>query len=144
MREVRHSVSVRCPAHHAFAVFTERVDLWWPPTHRRLRGSQLDLEPGPGGLLTERGPDGTVLEIGQVTAWEPPERVGFAWRLGAPADAPTDVRVTFCEDATGTTTVEVLHREGPRPLPDWHGTAGTFSRAWSHLFTSYAALLEQP
>lgn len=139
MSEVRHSVRVRCPVSHAFAVFTERVDAWWPPTHRRLRGSTLAMEPGPGGQLVERGPDGTILQLGEITAWEPPGLIGFAWRLGAPPDAPTSVRVRFTPDADAT-LVEVVHVEGPRPLPDWARTATLFDAAWRHVL---AALQDQ-
>lgn len=143
MSTVRHSVRVRCPADHAFRVFTERVDQWWPPTHRRLPGGRLVLEPGPQGRLTEQGPDGTALEIGRVTAWDPPRALGFAWRLGAPADAPTSVTVAFVpqDDAT---LVEVTHVEGPRPLPDWAGTAQIFVRAWGHVLGAFQQHVELP
>lgn len=141
MKEVRHAVRVRCPVSHAFEVFTARVDAWWPPAHRRLAGSTLVLTPGPEGALHERGPDGTALEIGRIVAWDPPAALSFAWRLGAPADAPTSVRVTFTaqDDAT---LVEVVHVDGLRPLPDWAGTAPLFVRGWTHVLAAFQRNLE--
>lgn len=143
MSPVRHSVVVRCPVDHAFAVFTERVDLWWPPTHRRLSGSRLVLEPGPEGRLCEQGPDGTTLEIGRIITWDPPASLSFAWRLGAPADAPTSVRIAFVAQQDST-LVEVVHLEGPRPLPDWVATAQIFTRSWSHVLGAFQHHLETP
>jgi hypothetical protein len=40
---------VRCPLDHAFAAFTQEVDLWWPRRHRRYEDSRLVLEAEVGG-----------------------------------------------------------------------------------------------
>lgn len=141
MNPVTHRVTVRCPVDHAFRVFTGAVDDWWPPSHRRLANSRLRLDGGPEGRLIEQGPDGTTLEIGQITAWEPPFRLAFAWRLGAPPDAPTSVQIRFIAEADAT-RVEVLHEDGPKPLPDWARTAVIFTRAWASVLSSYQQHLE--
>lgn len=143
MTPVTHSVTVRCPVEHAFHVFTSAVDAWWPPSHRRLAGGRLQLDGGPDGRLVEQGPDGTTLELGRITAWEPPFRLAFAWRLGAPPDAPTSVQIRFTAHAD-TTRVEVLHEDGPKPLPDWTRTAVIFDRAWKSVLTSLQQHLERP
>lgn len=36
------------------------------------------------------------------------------------------------------TTVEVVHVEGPRPLPDWAQTVRLFDRAWAHVIAAFA------
>lgn len=142
MTPVRHSVQVRCPVPHAFAVFTERVDDWWPPSHRRA-GGRIVLRAGPAGRLVERGADGSERVLGTTAAWSPPHRVAFDWHLGATAETATRVTISFSA-AGGGTRVEVLHVEGPRPLPDWASTAAIFTRAWSHVLAALVAAAESP
>jgi uncharacterized protein YndB with AHSA1/START domain len=143
VNEVRFGIDVRCPSSHAFHVFTERIDEWWPSSHRRIPGSTLGLVPGPGGELVERGTDGKELALGRVTHWDPPRAITFAWLLGAPPDAPTTVTVTF-DEVGGRTRVSVHHREGPRPLPDWSRTAPLFERGWNSILSSLDRALENP
>jgi uncharacterized protein YndB with AHSA1/START domain len=143
MNVFRHAVTVRCPPDHAFAVFTERVDEWWPPTHRRLPGSRLFFVPGAEGRLVERGPDSTELELGRVTAWEPPARIVLSWLLGAPPGGHTTVEIAFVADEAAT-RVEVVHREGPVPLPDWSRTVAIFERSWRHVLSSFQPAAESP
>jgi hypothetical protein len=137
----RHAVDVRCPVDHAFAVFTERVDEWWPPTHRRLVGSRLFFDGQ--ARLVECGPHGTELELGRVTAWEPPTLIALSWFLGAPPGGHTTVEITFAAGSDAT-RVEVLHREGEVPLPDWNRTVAIFERSWRHVLSSFQPLAESP
>jgi hypothetical protein len=55
---LRRSMRVRCPIEHAFLAFTDRIDQWWPPGHRRFEGSRLFLEAVAGGRFFERSPGG--------------------------------------------------------------------------------------
>ena len=142
MNPVRHAVHVRCPVPHAFAVFTERVDEWWPPSHRRDGGTVV-LKPGVNGRLVEQGRDGSERVLGTTAAWTPPTELAFDWHLGATAQTATRVTITFSRAGEGT-DVQVLHVEGPRSLPDWASTARIFTRAWSHLMTAFTAAAESP
>ena len=49
---LKRSVRVRCPIDHAFAVFTDRIDLWWPSSHRMLSDSRLHSD---GEVLLPNG-----------------------------------------------------------------------------------------
>lgn len=134
---VRQEVRVRCPVGHAFAVFTERVDAWWPPSHRRLENSTLQLVPlGADGVLVEVG-SGKTLPIGRVVTWEAPERLVLDWYLGAPAGLCSRVTLTF-EDDGDSTVVRVVHVDGEPGLPDFGTTAVLFTRAWAHVLEAYA------
>jgi uncharacterized protein YndB with AHSA1/START domain len=143
VNEVRFSVDLRCPPAHAFQVFTDRVDGWWPQGHRRIPGSTLRCTPGRGGALVERGPDGRELILGRVTEWAPPRAIAFEWLLGAPPEAPTSVTVSF-EDLDAGTRVTVVHREGARPLPDWSRTVALFERGWNAVLTALQVAVENP
>ena len=143
MTRIRHEITVQCPVDHAFSVFTERVDAWWPPSHRRWSDSELRLERAPPARLVERHPSGQEHILGLMVDFEPPWRLGFAWHLGATAETATRVEIRF-EGAAQATRVVVEHREGPRPLPDWARTARIFDQAWPHVLASLAATLERP
>src|SRR5258708_31335873 len=86
--QVKVSVSVAVAPSVAFRVFIEEIDLWWWRGLRfRVAGKNrgiIHLEPRVGGRLFESFETnaGTrVFETGKVTAWEPPARLGFEWRV---------------------------------------------------------------
>ena len=140
---IRHEVLVACPIDHAFAVFTGRIDGWWPRSHRRIPGSRLVLEVGPDGRLMEIGAGGEEHVLGRVLAWEPPTGLCFSWRLGAPPEAPTLVSIRFIEEGSRT-RVQVEHREGPVPLPDWGRTSQVFDRSWRHVLDAFQPAASVP
>jgi hypothetical protein len=135
----------------AFEVFTREIDLWWKrgPRYRiagRRRGL-LHFEPGVGGRLFESfdlDSGSRTLEVGRVTAWEPPARLEFEWRgVNFKPDEKTVVDVRFAPMREGT-LVTVQHR-GWSALradhPARHGLTGpAFSRMiglwWGELMTS--------
>jgi uncharacterized protein YndB with AHSA1/START domain len=115
--EARVSVLVAVEPDEAFRIFTEEIDQWWRTGLKYRMGgkrrSVLRLEPWLGGrfyetLHTARGEQ--VLDLGTVTAWEPPARLVFDWR-GVNFDPleKTEVEATFTPSRSGT-LVEVAHR----------------------------------
>jgi hypothetical protein len=136
-----HSVEVGCPLAHAFAVFTRRIDDWWPPGHRRSPTGRLQLEEGVGGRLVEGGDDGAEVELGRVVRWDPPEGskagLAYTWRPGAPRDRTTLVEVTFTQVA-GVTRVDVVHSEGDSGLgAEWPSRAARFDANWAEVLPAY-------
>lgn len=98
-------------AEHAFAVWTSRIDQWWPADHTVTGRSdaQIALEPYVGGRIYERTPDGTEYDWGEVTLWEPPHRLGYLWHLRRDRADATDVEIRF-RAAGDRTRVEIEHR----------------------------------
>jgi uncharacterized protein YndB with AHSA1/START domain len=133
---VRRSVRVRAAPERVFRTFTERIDSWWPASHRALPGSVLSLEPGAGGRLQERAPSGEERLLGTVLEWEPPGRLVYTWALGSPPGLHTVVQVTFVADGDGT-RVEVLHTEGTLG-EQFPRTAPRFDRAWEQVLPALA------
>ena len=148
------SVLVAVPPADAFEVFTKEIDLWWKqgPKFRiagRRRG-QLHFESGVGGRMFEsfvasQASSATrTVEVGRITAWDPPSRLEFEWRgVNFAPDQKTVVEVLFVASPSGT-LVTVEHR-GWSTLPDdhpaKHGKVGAeFARMmgmwWSELMTS--------
>ncbi|HYU83171.1 MAG TPA: hypothetical protein VEK80_00080, partial [Kribbellaceae bacterium] len=80
---LRLSFEVACPAEHAFRVWTAKISRWWPADHTVTGEPGLDvvLEPRVGGRIFERTAAGAEHEWGEITAWEPPRRLGYLWHL---------------------------------------------------------------
>ena len=108
------ALRVKAPPERAFAAFVGEIGAWWRPnglfqTTPRAPGV-LAFEPGEGGRLTETLANGKVVEIGRITAWEPPTRLVFSWRqANFPPDLHTEVEVRF-EPVGEETRVSVEHR----------------------------------
>ena len=108
---LRLSLRVECGPEHAFRVWTERTSAWWPAEHTVSHDPEATIvfEPRAGGRIYERTSAGEEIEWGRVTAWEPPERVAYTWRIAtADADA-TDVEITFRPTGAGATQVTIEH-----------------------------------
>jgi len=132
------SVRVRCSVGHAFWVFTERVDLWWPPGHRRFADSTLRLETRVGGRFVECAASGEEARLGDVLACEPPHSISYTWYPGAQSK-PTRVEVQFRDDGDET-TVEVRHFEGDSELGElWSERVVLFARGWTHVLAALQA-----
>ena len=116
---VRKSITVDAPVERAFEVFTSGMTSWWPlDTHHigERDAKEVVVEPRSGGRWFERAADGTECEWGRIAAWEPPDRLVFAWHLGPewiynpdPAKA-TEVEVRFSSEGASQTRVELEHR----------------------------------
>jgi uncharacterized protein YndB with AHSA1/START domain len=105
------TVDVACPPADAFAVWTERIDLWWPKGHSV--GGDTDvvvvLEPGVGGRIYERTRDGREIDWGEVTRWDPPVHLAYLWHIRRDRRDATDVAIRFVDRGDGTTRVEIRH-----------------------------------
>jgi hypothetical protein len=115
---VRRSVTVKAGVEHAFRVFTEGFDSWWPRTHHIGKSPMKRgvIEPFVGGRLYSEQVDGTDCPWGQVTTWDPPRRFVFAWQItpewGFEPDLAkaSEVEVQFTPQADGSTRVDLEHR----------------------------------
>jgi len=84
---IRQSVHVECPVEDAFRLFTERVSEWWP-------GDE---------------PEGSAVEQGTITTWDPPRHIAFTWNPGASGDEDQSVTVDFRVEADGTRVMLTHH-----------------------------------
>jgi uncharacterized protein YndB with AHSA1/START domain len=109
---LRLSFDVACPTDRAFDLWTSRIDSWWPCDHSVTGRHDIVvvLEPGVGGRIFERTPEGVEHDWGLVTVWEPPHRLSYRWHLSRdPADA-TDVDIHFLSGDAGRTRIDIEHR----------------------------------
>ena len=134
--------SLDCAASHAFNVFTQKINVWWPPGHRRFEGSELFLEPKIGGQFFERAQDGTVAILGAVFECAPPDRICFTWNPGK-ISGPTRVTVSFTQEGSRT-QVAVLHEEGDADLgAHWETRAALFKKGWNTVLPALQTYIQK-
>ena len=125
---VSRSVTVKADPAHAFKVFTEGFDTWWPRSHHIGKKPLVKavIEPRAGGRCYGREADGTECQWGTVLAYEPPNRLVIAWHIGPnfqttdlnPA-ASSEVEIKFVAEAGGMTRVDLDHRHLERHGADF-------------------------
>jgi len=138
-----HDVTLSCSVDHAFYVFTQKVDLWWPKGHRRYEGSTLHHDPRVGGQLLEIAMNGDVFVLADVVACDPPHQLVLAWHPGKIA-APTKTVITFTEQGPHNAFVRVTHSEGDADLGDqWEHRAALFARGWTAVLAALDTFTRQ-
>ncbi|HEX5597391.1 MAG TPA: SRPBCC family protein [Micromonosporaceae bacterium] len=126
--DIRRTITVEAPVEHAFRVFTESFNSWWPATYHIGQADLAEaiLEAREGGRWYERGVDGSECEWGRVLVWEPPHRlvvtwqINGAWQYDPDAEHASEIEVRFTADGAGRTVVELEHRHLGRLV---HGQA---------------------
>jgi hypothetical protein len=138
---LRLSFDVQCRIEHAFDVWTNRIDQWWPHGHSVSAESGLEvvLEPRVGGRIFERTPSGAEHDWGEVTLWQPPTRFGYLWHLRRDRADATQVDITFTPSTELSTRVDIEHRGWERlgaARPQWReANVG----GWATLLPHYVA-----
>lgn len=131
-------IPIACAVDHAFAVFTEKIDLWWPRSHRRSRDGLLTLT---NEALVERAPDGSEWLMANVTEIEAPARLVLDWFPGSPA-APTAVEIVFA--AVGARTmVTITHRPLSASTEIWPQRVATFIAGWDAVLPALKRFIEE-
>jgi hypothetical protein len=117
-RPVRKSITVKASADHAFRVFTEGIDTWWPRGHHIGKSpmKKAIMEAREGGRCYTEQVDGTDCDWGRVLVWEPPRRFVMAWQITPmwqyepDVAKSSEVEVSFTPQGDGSTRVDLEHR----------------------------------
>jgi uncharacterized protein YndB with AHSA1/START domain len=149
---VRSSIVVDASIERTFDVFTAGIGRWFPKQYNLL---QVDIaervfEPRVDGEIYDIGTDGTECHWGRVLAYDPPDRVMFAWKISPQWQIESDPARTsevevwfYAED--DRTRVELEHRHLDRHGEGWEqiresiageGGWGTCLRAFAEVATS--------
>jgi uncharacterized protein YndB with AHSA1/START domain len=134
---IRKSVTVRRPLEEAFALFTDRIDTWWPlATHSiyEERAKTAVFEGRPGGRLYEISVDGDEGVWGTVSVWEPPRRIVYSWHPGRDEETAQEVEIEFVAEGDGT-RVEMEHRGWERAPEKRAG----YDTGWDFVLGRYVA-----
>lgn len=137
--EVVRSIEVDLGQQQAFRLWHERIELWWPESHR-ISGSaeaRMSLEPHVGGRLLERTTDGREIPWGVVRVWDPPRRISHTFFPAADPDAPSIVEVRFEPLGPRRTGVYVRHRRGDLRAERWEGALARFESGWGRVLAAF-------
>jgi uncharacterized protein YndB with AHSA1/START domain len=153
MEPVRKSITVNATPEHAFRVFTEGIDSWWPREHH-IGTAQLKksvIEGRPGGRCYSEQTDGSESPWGSVLVWDPPQRLVLAWQITPhwkfepDLSKSSEVEVSFTPEPGGHTRVDLNHRYWER-----HGEGAEAMRnqvdapnGWNGLLRLFAAATEK-
>ena len=143
---IRLSFEVACPVDHAFATWTERTSTWWPPSHTVSGADDLAIsfEPRLGGRIFERTSGGEEHDWGEITAWEPPRRLGYLWHLRVDRADATNVQITFVAVDQRRTRVEIEHRGWERLGAEGMERRDRNRGGWANLLPHYQELANAP
>jgi uncharacterized protein YndB with AHSA1/START domain len=150
---IRSATVVEAPIERAFRVFTEEFGRFKPAEHNIL-GVELAetvFEPRAGGRIFDRGVDGSECHWARVLAYEPPNRVVFAWQLSPrwqvepDVERTSEVEVRFIAETPERTRIELEHRNLDRHGEGWEtvrdGVGG--DDGWPLYLQRFAALIAQ-
>ncbi len=112
---IRKMIEVPCSQEHAFRVFVEKVETWWPLDKNSVSAmnggvaKKVVMESREGGRVYEVGHDDQIHEWGSVTLYDPYNRFRMDWHIGLPAESASDVDVIFTALDDNRTRVELTH-----------------------------------
>jgi uncharacterized protein YndB with AHSA1/START domain len=114
---VRKTITVNASQAHAFDVFVNGIDRWWPKSHSIGEGPPLKIiiEPHKGGRWYSSHENGSEAVNGHVLCWEPPGRLVLSWEISAQWKPDprlrSEIELTFIAAGPKTTRVELLHHK---------------------------------
>jgi uncharacterized protein YndB with AHSA1/START domain len=150
---VHASILVEAPIEQAFAVFTEQFGQFKPPEHNMLgvEIAETVFERRVGGVLYDRGVDGSECRWARVLAYEPPHRVVLSWDISPQWQPETDPNrtseweVRFAAETPERTRVEIEHRHLDRHGEGWEGVGAGVGgdQGWPLYLRRYAAVIDE-
>ena len=114
---VQKELLIKASPAHAFRVFTEQMDQWWPRSHHigKAEMKKAVLETREGGRWYEIGVDGSECNWGKVLRWNPPHKLVLAWQINSEwqydPQLITEVEVNFIEKEPKLTRLTLEHRD---------------------------------
>lgn len=149
---VRFDIEVAAPIEHAFRVFTEGLDSWWPRDHHigRVEMAVAILEPRAGGRWYELGVDGSQCEWGMVLAWDPPSHVALSWHLDGDFrfdprhERSSRIDITFERLGARRTLVTLEHSGLDRHGDTWLRLRESITRGWPKDLRLFRIAAEAP
>ena len=152
---VRKSIQVNASPEHAFRVFTEDFDSWWPRSHHigDAPMKKAVIETAAGGRCYNEQTNGTECDWGTVLVWEPPRRLVIAWQINPSwkyepdITKSSEVEVRFTPESDGRTRVDLehrhFHRHGVGAAVEAMRNAVDSPDGWNGLLRLFAARAEE-
>lgn len=109
MAEPRTELQIPLDPQEAFKVYVEQMNTWWPRqgifpysfAPSTTKPDRIEFEAEAGGRYFETFADGSELEVGRITSWNPPHHLAYTWRDPEwPGETTITVSFTASEDGT--------------------------------------------
>ena len=147
---VKKSIEVELAPLDAFQLFTSDMAAWWPATHHIAKAPfvEIVIEPRVGGGWFEIDHDGTTCQWGSILAWDPPNKVVFAWGLqgdwtfSSDLSKSSEVEVRFTPMGDSATLVELEHRHFERHAAGAN-IAQSVDQGWTPVLGAFKAVARQ-
>ncbi len=138
---LRIAFEVGCSPERTFELWTARTSMWWPTTHTVSAepGVEVIIEPVVGGRIFERTPRGVEHDWGEVTGWEPPNRISYLWHLRQDRADATEVEITFSATEGNGTAVSIVHHGWERLGSRGQEGREANQRGWAGLLPHFRA-----
>ena len=114
---VHKTLTVNASQAHAFDVFVNGIDKWWPKSHNIGEGpvTKIVIEPRKGGRWFSHHENGSEAVNGHVLAWDPPGHLVLSWEIStqfkAAPGVKSEIELRFTAEGPKTTRVELLHHK---------------------------------
>ena len=135
---VRKSIVVAVTPERAFAVYTQRMEAWWPFDGKSVFqecARTVTYEPRVGGAVIEESVDGERAEWGRILAWDPPHSFRMTWHPGRHAATAQELEVRFVA-VEGGTRVEIEHRGWEKLGEDGAGQRQGYDKGWGEVLAA--------
>jgi uncharacterized glyoxalase superfamily protein PhnB len=121
-RTASAAVEVAMEPKRAFAAFADEIDSWWVRGPINFfdasRATEMRIEPGVGGRVLEiyDGAEGDVLELGEITVWEPGAQLTYRSLVD---DTEVEVRFEAVDGGTRVSVKQTVLPGGERAFLFW-------------------------
>jgi hypothetical protein len=134
---ITHEYALPCSAARAFETYTRRIGEWWDPRYTANAETleAVHIEPRVGGRVYATHADIGEDEWGEVTVWEPGERLVHTFTLAQDPAHPSEIAVEFTV-AGGGCTMRFSHGGWTRA----NGAVRPKFRDWSVILERFVAL----
>ena len=142
---LRIDLDLDCTPAHAFATWTAHFGRWWPLGHTVTGDpAAVVLEPGVGGRIYERTHDGTEIDWGEITAWDPRCRFAYRWHMRRDRADATDVEIRFVPVTAEATRLEITHSGWERLGAEAQSWRDANRGGWGGLLPAFVAACTAP
>lgn len=127
IQQIRHEYTIRATPQRAFEVYATRIDEWWPATYSAdpATFTAVHIDDTVGGSVQALHDGGVTYIWGEVTAWEPGERLSYTSTLAQTGESPSQITVTFAPHPDGCRVVfehggwDEINEPDRRKFGDW-------------------------
>jgi hypothetical protein len=141
LEPITYRYDLSCRHEQAFDTYASRIGEWWPANYTANPETleNVVIESQAHGRVYERHNDGTEIEWGHVTTWDPPGELAYTSTLAQTTDYPSKITVRFTPDDNGCHMVFDHGGWGP----DNASYRAKFGD-WPIILESFVHLAEQP